>query len=158
MCVEGFAFVGEAGGEFRNHAAGADGVLVAYEVADEVAVALLAAHDEGVPHLLLDFFGNVFEARQHVEAFDVEGLGDGPDQFGGDDGLDGELLAGKTSVLLPLRQQVIDEERAGHVAVEQLHLAVVVADGDTHAVGVGVGGEDEVGTDFIGLADSQFHR
>ena len=53
---------------------------------------------------------------------------------------------------------MIDEEGAGHVAVEQFHLAVVVADGDTHAVGIGVGGEHEVRADLIGLADGQFHR
>ena len=57
-------------GYFGNHRAGGHGVLVAHEVADHVAVALLAAGDELFNTFeFFDFGSDEFEAGKHVVDF-----------------------------------------------------------------------------------------
>ena len=84
-------------------------------------------------------------------------LADGGEQLAGDDGLDAVLLAVQLAELLPAGEDVVGEEAPGLVAGELDHLAFVVADGDAQAVGVRVGGEDEVRAGFIGLREGHGH-
>ena len=155
---QGHALVGGPGGALGDGAAGDLRALVAHEGAEVEAVGLFAAADErGLAFLLLLDFGNVLETGEDVVALDAEVLADGGQQFTGDDRLDAVLLAVQLAEFLPAGEDVVGEEAPGLVAGELDHLAFVVADGDAQAVGVRVGGEDEVRAGLVGLRQGHLH-
>ena len=155
---EGLALLGGPGRYLGNHRAGADGILVAHEVANHVAVALLAAGNESLHALqLADFAADELEARQHVVDLHPGAQGDVFGQLAGDDGLHHILVARQHAFLLPLAEDVVEEHSHGLVAVEEHPLAVGSLHGHAHAVGVGVGGEHDVGVNLLGQVHGHLH-
>ena len=134
---------GGPGGAFGHGAAGYLGAFVTDEGAQVEAVTFFTAADEfGLAFLLFLDFSDILEAGEHVVAFDAEAFADGGEEFTGDDGLDAILISVQFAQFFPALEDVVSEEAPGLVAGELDHLAFVVTDGDTQAVGVRVGGQD----------------
>ena len=77
-------------------------------------------------------------------------LGNGVSKRGGHDGHDGHGILRHGALFDAARADVVQEQRAHLVAGHQLVAAVRAAHGNAHAVGVGVGGEHEIGTRLLG--------
>ena len=103
---------------------------------------------------LLDLLGDPLETGQRVKAHEAEARGDLARQLGGDDGLDDRAVCRDGAQRLTALQNVIQQRAADLVAGHQVVLALVVLDGDAHAVAVRIGAEDAVRADLV----RQLHR
>ena len=159
--VEVHAALGVPSGHLAGEHTGHDGVLVACVQAHEVAIALLEAHEEAVALASLDelvhLAADVLEAGEHATNLKAIVLGQGVGHGGGDDGGHDDLAAGVLAGLGLHAGQPVDEQDTHLVAGEQLVVALV-RNGHAHAVGVGVGGEHEVGVDLVAQLEALLER
>ena len=82
---------------------------------------------------------------------------DGLDGFGSHDGLHHVLVVFEETELTVAAHDVVEENHHYLVAVDELVFTVVVADYAAYAVGVGVGGNNEVGINFLSLCNCHGH-
>ena len=156
--VEVHALLGVVGGHLDAHLDGDDGVLVAGVGADEVAVGLLEAHEVAVLLALVlelvDLVADVLEAGQHAAHLKAVVAGQRVGHHGRDDRGDGDLGLGVLAALLGHLDEPVHQQDA-HLVAGQQHVLAVVRDGGAHAVGIGVGGDHEVGLDLVGQLQRQ---
>ena len=138
-----------------------DGVFVADVRAGEVAVGLFKTEQIAVGVTLLfkqpDLLADEFESGQHVDRADPVVRRDALRHIDRDDGLDHHGIGGHLAVLRPLARDIVEQEHPDLVAGQQLH-TLSVADGDPHSVGVGVGREQKVGVQTIGVFQPELQR
>jgi len=152
--VKRLALVFGPGRDFGHEGAGRYGILVAYEVFGQEAVAFFTTTD--VIHLAFQFAhhgGYPLEAGVAIEAGYPVGIGDGFDEFGGDNGLDHVFVALELAGFPPAGDEVVNKEQGSLVAVDQDPFTPVVLNSHTHAVGIRVGSHDDVSIGFLGLFD-----
>ena len=155
VVVDGLPARGQIGGELSQHDRRARGVLVAHQRGQHEAVALLGREDEVVkrggqvpeppgPLQGSEHVGDVLEADQEVaEHHAVPSFHKLADQVGGDLGLDRQRAGGQPPGGRQGVQSVPREDR-GELVAGQEAVAVAVQRSAAEAVGVGIGGEDEV--------------
>ena len=105
-------------------------------------------------HELLNLLGNPLEAGQRIKADQTIALGNLVRQLGGYDGLDDRAVRRQIAQRLAALEDVIQQNAADLVAGHQVILALVVLDGDAHAVAVRIRAEDAVRADLV----RQLHR
>ena len=106
------------------------------------------------------FAGDPLETGERVDDLYAVALSDGVLQRGRDESLheSGRLRAflGNPAELLVLVDPVVGEQRTHLVAGQRLHLAGLVAHGDAHAIGIGIGGHHHV--EFLRLGQRHAQR
>ena len=154
--VHGQSLVGGPCGALCDHHGADLGVLVAHELPDVEAVALLASADELARGLVpLDDFRYILESCQNIVYGYAETLADVRYELGRDYGLDHILALAEGAELLAAAQDVVCEHRGRLVAVHQHHLPLVVAHRDSETVGVGVGSHYEVRPGLLRLFERE---
>ena len=107
------------GGRFGEHRCGGHGILVAHKVADEVAVGLFSAHNEGLlTFVASDQIRNPFEARQGVVGGNTVAASDAFQQGGCDHGTRHKGVIGHAALGLVLVQHIIDQYGSGLVPIQ----------------------------------------
>ena len=132
---------------------------MAAETASEVAVALFKAHDiAALVRKRVDGFADVFEARQNFLYGRAVCFCDIRRHICGDDGFDDDGGRGQGSLFLSALQNILFEENARLVAVEQPIFPVFPAHGDSHAIRIGIGGQNKFRILFLCECQSQRER
>ena len=122
---------------------GAGQVAVALLEAKQVAVGLAG----GLEHA--DLLANVLEAGEGAAHLKAVFVRQGVEHGGRYDCGDGHFGAQVLAVCRGALGQLIGEQHAHFVAGDE-HVVAVVVHGDAHAVGVGVGCQQQVGLEFLG--------
>ena len=138
------------GGELGGDERGREPVLVGDRVRDRVAEGLLVAEDETGSGACGRGAGDPLETG--------EGLGVVGTGFGGERGEQrrrDDRRRDEPARSRPSSEEVVAEERAELVAAEHPECAGAVGEGNRQAVGVGVVGEDDVGTDLPGPGEGE---
>ena len=129
--------------------------------AHKVAVGLLEAHEEAILLALVlelvDLVADILEAGEHAPHFKAPVARERVGHRGGDDRGDGDLGRDVLAAVARHRGKPVHEQDAHLVSGEQ-HVVTVVRNGGAHAVGIGVGGHDEVGLDLLGELERQLER
>ena len=92
----------------------------------------------------LNHLSDILESGKYIVNLHAETLCDLRDKFSRHDRLHYISFRGKLSKLLPAGENIICKHRARLVTVELNHLAVIVTNGDTHAVSIRVGSENDI--------------
>ena len=133
---------------FADEHGGHHGVLVAHIGAAQVAVALLEAEEEPALLALLlqagDLLADVLEAGKRAAQLKAVLAGQGVKHRRAHDGGDHELVRDVLAAGRGAAGEPVGEKHAHLVAAQQDILALV-GHGDARAVGVGVGGQQQVG-------------
>ena len=99
-----------------------------------------------------------FETGEGIEALYAVALRHLPGHFCGDDGFDDDGGRGQDSLFLSALQNILFEENARLVAVEQPIFPVFPAHGDSHAIRIGIGGQNKFRILFLCECQSQRER
>ena len=138
--------IGCPSGTFCNHCAGNRSILVADIFSDIESVALLAsAYKLALALIVADDVGYVLEACEDIIDLHSVFFANCTNELCGDDGLHTVAPRSERTLFVATTEDVICEDRAGLVTIEQHHLALVVTHSDSHAVRVRVGRQHEVG-------------
>ena len=137
------------------------GVLVAHVVAREVSVALLEAEDEAVGLPRVREFGDdvadVLEAGQTTAQLKAVFNSERIDHRARHDRGDGHFL-GKVLVAFGSHAADVIEQQHAHLVAREQKVVLTIFHGNAHAVGVGVGREQQIGVHVLAKLDALLHR
>ncbi len=143
-----------------NQQAGVHGVLVAHVVARQVAVAFLETEHEtvGLARIgqLGDDVADVLEARQAATQLKAVFRSQRIHHSRRHDGGHSHLLRQVLAALGAHAAHVIQQQHA-HLVAGQKRVIVAIFAGHAHAVGVGVGGQQQVGVHLFAQVDALLH-
>ena len=129
-------------------------------VAGQVAVALLEAEDEAVGLArvgqLGDDVADVLEARQATAQLEAVFRSQRIDHGRRHDGGHGHLARQVLAALGAHAAHVIQQQHA-HLVAGQQRVVVTILAGHAHAVGIGVGGQQQVGMHLLAQVDALLH-
>ena len=144
--------------ELADEHGGDHGVLVAHGGAGEVAVGLLEAHEEvalaplGLQYA--DLLADELEAGERAAQLQAAGACDVVCHGRGDDSGAGDFADHVGAGLARLGSQEVEQQQADLVTGEQFVLTCM-RDGDADAVGVRVGGQEQVGLDPFAVLEPE---
>jgi hypothetical protein len=182
---DGLADGGCIGGEFGKEEGGGVGILVSDEILSKVPVTFFSSEDEEAAvfeaegscsffrhcpvvtafgsrdgfFVFAELLSDIFEPGEDIDDFNAVAMSDCILELGRDEGFDHDGM-GPGGIVDPPEFRhglaaVPGKEGPDLVAGEEAHVAGSFPDSYTHAVTIGVGGNDDVCTRGIGLINSE---
>ena len=132
-----------------------DAVFIPHEWADEAAVRLFVSEFEdgtlATVFVITDPVPNVFETSKETFAANAVIFGDLPSQIRSHDRVVHHPIGMKFAAFLPFTEDVIDKQGRGLVAGQPFIRSFTRKIGDSAAVAIRIGHDDEIGMDLLGL-------